>query len=384
VLEPDFARLDRLVIPESMRPRDGRFGSGPSKIRSEQLEAVARAGRSVLGTSHRQKPVKTLVRRIRDGLTELFDLPEGYEVVLSNGGAAAFWDVITAGLIEQRIAHQVCGEFSGRFAAVTQNAPFLLRSVVDRSDFGTRPAARSRADVDAYAWTQNETSTGVMSPVARPEGATPQQLTIVDATSSAGAMKTDFSQADAYYFSPQKTFASDGGLWFAILSPDAVERANRVSERVDRWIPPFLSLTDAIANSRQNQTYNTPALTSLVLMAEQVDWLNLQGGLDWSAERSRTSSSLIYEWAAARSYAHPFVDEPAERSTVTCVISIDDSIGALALARVLRNNGIVDIEPYRTIGTQQIRIATFPSIDPDDVRALLASIDWTVERMATP
>lgn len=368
-----------LVIPEALKPRDGRFGSGPSKIRDAQLAALSGAGR-ILGTSHRQAPVKGLVRSVLAGLRELLEIPETHEIALGNGGAAAFWDIATAGLVQHRIAHQVCGEFSHRFAESTRSAPFLGTQIIDSAEYGSRPANAFHAEADAYAWAQNETSTGVVTPTRRPAGATQDQITIVDGVSGAGAIVTDFSQADVYYFSPQKAFSSEGGLWFAVLSPAAVERAHRVAERRDRWIPPFLSLPAAIENSRKGQTYNTPSITSLILMADQIEWMCRNGGLRWAAGQAAYSSDLVYSWAEAHPHMKPFVRTPEHRSPVTCVIDVDETIDAPALAQVLRSNGILDVEPYRTVSSSQLRIATFPSVEFDDVRSLLDSIDWILSQ----
>lgn len=373
----------QIVIPHSLRPKDGRFGSGPSKIRPAQLAALTDQNRSVLGTSHRQDPVKNLIASIKDDLRTLFELEDGYEIVFGNGGASTFWEVATFGLIETRIAHQVCGEFTHRFAEVTRAAPFLTPSYVDRAEPGHRPVARAYPDVDAYAWAQNETSTGVTTPTRRPVGATTGQLTLVDAVSSAGAMPNDFTQSDVYYFSPQKAFSSEGGTWFAVLSPAAIERAYRLetNKRTNRWTPPSLSLTTAIENSKKNQTYNTPALTTLVLMNEQTRWLLDKGGLSWAHNRARTNSNLVYQWSEHRDGTSPFVASNDHRSAVTAVVNMPTRIDVQELAQVLRSNGIVDIDPYRTMGEQQLRIACFPSIDPSDIADLLRCIDWVIDYM---
>lgn len=371
-----------LQIPAELLPRDGRFGSGPSRVRDEQLQALTSAGRSVLGTSHRQAPVKQQVRRIREGLQALFDLPEGYEVVLGNGGSTAFWDVAALGLIEQRSQHLVCGEFSAKFAAEAAAAPHLADPMVLRSEPGTRPVPEASTEVDSFAWPHNETSTGVMLPVQRPAGARDDQLVLVDATSVAGAAKVDITQTDAYYFAPQKAFASDGGLWIAILSPAALERAERLDAAQDRWIPGFLSLTTAITNSRKDQTLNTPAVATLVLMAEQIQWILDQGGLAWADERTRTTSSLLQEWAGRREEITPFVADPAARSQVVTTLDVDEQIDATAITAVLRAHGVVDVEPYRKLGRNQLRIATFPAVPEEDVRALIAVLDHVLDATA--
>lgn len=373
-----------IVIPRSLRPKDGRFGSGPSKIRPEQLTALTDASRSVLGTSHRQDPVKNLIASIRDDLESLFDLDNGYEIILGNGGASTFWDVATFGLIENRVAHQVAGEFTHRFAEVTRAAPFLSRSYVDRSEPGRRPEARAYADVDAYAWAQNETSTGVTTPTRRPAGATRDQLTLVDGVSSAGAMPNDFTQSDVYYFSPQKAFSSDGGTWFAVMSPQAIERAYRLeatNARVGRWTPPSLSLTSAIENFRKNQTYNTPALTTLALMHEQTKWLLEHGGVPWAYGRARTNSNLVYDWSKSREGLSPFVQTDDDRSPVTAVVNMPEGLDVQELTRILRTNGIFDVDPYRTMGERQLRIACFPSIEHSDIEDLLRCVDWVIDKM---
>jgi phosphoserine aminotransferase len=371
---------DTITIPDDLRPRDGRFGSGPSKVRPESLQALAATGRSLLGTSHRQAPVRALVGRLREGVSALFGLPEGYEVVLGNGGATAFWDVATFCLIRERSQHLSFGEFSAKFATAAGQAPFLGEPTVVESPPGTRPEPRAEEGVDAYAWAHNETSTGVMAPVRRVEGADPGALVLVDATSGAGGLPVDIGQADAYYFAPQKCFAADGGLYVAILSPAALERAARISAS-GRWVPAFLDLSTAIDNSTKNQTYNTPALATLFLMAEQVDWLNHNGGLDFAVSRTTDSSNRLYTWAEKTSYTSPFVADPAERSLVVGTVDFAEEVDAAAVATVLRANGIVDVEPYRKLGRNQLRVAMFPAIDPADVEALTACVDHVVERL---
>ena len=370
---------DVLTIPDSLKPVDGRFGSGPSKVRNEQVDALASKARLLLGTSHRQAPVRTLVGRIQGGLTELFDLPDGYRVVLGNGGATAFWDIATFNLIRVRSQHLSFGEFSSKFAQATQRAPFLLEPSVVESEPGSRPEPYAEDDVDAYAWPHNETSTGVMAPVRRvaPDD---DSLVLVDATSGAGGLPVDLHEVDAYYFAPQKSFASDGGLWIAILSPAAVERVQQIAA-TGRWIPAFLDLAVAIDNSAKYQTYNTPALATLYLMAEQVDWFNERGGLKWAVDRTTDSSTRLYGWADRTSYTTPFVSEPDDRSLVVGTIDFDMSVDARAVASTLRANGIVDVEPYRKLGRNQLRVAMYPAIDPADVEALTSCIDYVVERL---
>jgi phosphoserine aminotransferase len=369
-----------LTIPRDLLPADGRFGSGPSKIRPEALQALAATGTSLLGTSHRQAPVKNLVGRVREGVSSLFALPDGYQVVLGNGGATAFWDVATFGLIRERSQHLSFGEFSAKFATAARTAPFLGEPTVIESPTGTRPQPRAEAGVDAYAWAHNETSTGVMAPVRRVEGADQDALMLVDATSGAGGLPVDITEVDAYYFAPQKSFASDGGLYVAVLSPAALERAAQIAA-TDRWVPAFLDLPTAIDNSSKNQTYNTPSVATLFLMAEQLDWLNGQGGLDFAVSRTTDSSSRLYTWAEKTPYTSPYVADPDERSLVVGTIDFDDSVDAAAVASTLRANGIVDVEPYRKLGRNQLRVAMYPAVDPADVEALTACVDHVVERL---
>ncbi len=369
-----------LDIPASLLPGDGRFGSGPSKVRPHALAALADTGAALMGTSHRQPPVKQLVGRVRAGLRELFALPDGYGVVLGNGGTTTFWDVATYGLIRERSQHLSFGEFSAKFARGVTAAPFLADPTVVESAPGTRPTAVAEPGVDAYAWAHNETSTGVMTEVRRVAGADDGALLLVDATSAAGGLPVDVSQVDAYYFAPQKCFASDGGLWLALLSPAALERAAEL-DRSGRHVPPSLDLSIAIANAVVEQTYNTPSIATLFLMAEQLDWLNGQGGLSWAVERTTNSSSRLYRWAEKTSYARPFVSEPEARSLVVCTVDFDDAVDADAVAAALRRNGVVDVEPYRKLGRNQLRVAAFPAIEPGDVDALTACIDWVVERL---
>ena len=368
-----------ITIPANLLPKDGRFGAGPSKVRPEQMEALA-ASAELLGTSHRQAPVKNLVGSVRSGLSDFFRAPEGYEVVLGVGGSTAFWDVASFGLVENKAQHLSFGEFGSKFASATNKAPFLAESSIIKAEPGTRPTARAEAGVDVYAWPQNETSTGVAAPVRRVAGADEGSLVLVDATSAAGGLDVDVAESDVYYFAPQKNFASDGGLWLGLFSPAAIERAARIKAS-NRWIPDFLDLQTAIDNSRLNQTYNTPALATLVTLDAQVQWLNANGGLDFASARTADSAGRIYRWAEASSYATPFVAKAEDRSNVIATIDFDESIDAAAIAKVLRSNGIVDTEPYRKLGRNQLRIATFVAIEPDDVSALLECIDFVVAEL---
>ncbi len=372
--------MSEIIIPNEIKPKDGRFGSGPSKIRSESIAELANAGSKILGTSHRQKPVKNLVAQVRSGLNDLFSLPEGYEVVLGNGGSTAFWDIATFNLIEKKSQHLSFGEFSSKFAQAAKEAPFLEEPTVIKSEPGTHPQAVAEAGVDLYALTHNETSTGVAMQINRPTGIN-DGLVVVDATSAAGGLMVDISQTDAYYFAPQKSFASDGGLWISIMSHAAIARVEKIKAS-GRWIPAFFDLSIAIENSRLDQTYNTPAVATLFLLAEQIKWFNQNGGLKFSSGRSEQSSNLIYQWAEKNSYTTPFVTDPNMRSKVVATINFDDSIDALEIAKVLRANSIVDTEPYRKLGKNQLRLAVFPAVDPADVSALLACIDYVVERIA--
>jgi phosphoserine aminotransferase len=365
-----------IIIPSELKPVDGRFGCGPSKIRPEALAALSASGNSILGTSHRQKPVKNVVKRVREGLTSLFNLPEGYEVVLGNGGSTAFWDIATFGLIEERSQHLVFGEFSSKFAAAAKEAPFLGEPTVIKSEPGSHPVATAEAGIDVYALTHNETSTGVAMPILRPAG-TDGALVLVDATSAAGGLMVDAKEFDTYYFAPQKSFASDGGLWIAIMSPAAIARAEKIKAS-GRWVPAFFDLGIAIENSRLDQTYNTPALVTLMLLAEQIEWMNANGGLSFAAGRSVQSSDILYSWAEKTSYTTPFVTDAAMRSKVVGTINFDDAIDATKIAAALRENGIVDTEPYRKLGKNQLRIGMFPAVDPSDVEALTKCIDHVV------
>ena len=365
-----------IKIPDNLKPRDGRFGCGPSKIRPEALAALAASGSSILGTSHRQKPVKNVVHRVREGLNSLFSLPEGYEVVLGNGGSTAFWDIATFGLIENKSQHLVFGEFSSKFAAAAKEAPFLGDPTVIKSEPGSHPIAVAEAGVDVYALTHNETSTGVAMPIKRPAG-TDGALVLVDATSAAGGLEVDAKEFDTYYFAPQKSFASDGGLWLALMSPAAIARAEKIKAS-GRWVPAFFDLGIAIENSRLDQTYNTPALMTLMLLADQIEWMNTNGGLKFAAGRSADSSSRLYSWAEKTSYTTPFVTDPAMRSKVVGTINFDEAIDANFIAATLRANGIVDTDSYRKLGKNQLRVGMFPAIDPSDIDALTASIDFVV------
>lgn len=365
-----------IIIPSELKPLDGRFGSGPSKIRPEALAALSASGNSILGTSHRQKPVKNVVKRVREGLTTLFNLPEGYEVILGNGGSTAFWDIATFGLIEERSQHLVFGEFSSKFAAASKEAPFLGEPTVIKAEPGSHPVSVAEAGIDVYAMTHNETSTGVAMPIIRPAG-TDGALVLVDATSAAGGLMVDAKEFDTYYFAPQKSFASDGGLWIAIMSPAAIARAEKIKAS-GRWVPAFFDLGIAIENSRLDQTYNTPALVTLMLLAEQIEWMNSNGGLSFAAGRSAKSSEILYSWAEKTSYTTPFVTDAAMRSKVVGTINFDDAIDATKIAAALRENGIVDTEPYRKLGKNQLRVAMFPAVDPSDVDALTKCIDYVV------
>jgi phosphoserine aminotransferase len=368
-----------LTIPEDIKPSDGRFGSGPSKVRPEQLQALSTSAAALFGTSHRQAPVKDLVGRVRNGLRDYFSVPDGYEVVLGNGGATAFWDAAAFGLIDKRSLHLSYGEFSSKFAYAVSKNPFVGEPIIIKADAGSAPEPQSDPSIDVIAWAHNETSTGVAVPVARPRGSG-DALIVIDATSGAGGLPVDIADTDAYYFAPQKNFASDGGLWLAILSPAALSRIEAIAES-GRWVPDFLSLPIAVENSVKNQTYNTPAIGTLVLLAEQIDWLLSNGGLDWAVKRTADSSQRLYAWAHDRPYTTPFVAEPRLRSQVVGTIDFNDDVDAAAVAKVLRANGIVDTEPYRKLGRNQLRVAMFPAVEPDDVSALTECIDWVVERL---
>jgi predicted phosphoserine aminotransferase len=369
-----------IQIPAELLPADGRFGCGPSKVRPEALQALAGEGAAIMGTSHRQAPVKGLVRQIREGLAELFDLPDGYEVVLGNGGTTAFWDAAAIGLIRDRAAFGTYGEFSAKFASGVKEAPFLADPVIATADPGSLALPTGEAGIDAYGWAHNETSTGVMAPVTRPSGADEDALVLIDATSGAGGLPVDVGQSDVYYFAPQKSFAADGGLWVALMSPTALQRVAEIKAS-DRWIPGFLDLSIAVDNSSKDQTYNTPAVATLFLLADQIRWLLSLGGLTGAVARTTRSSDLLYGWAEKSEYATPFVAEVAERSLVVGTIDFAESVDAAALAKTLRANGVVDVEPYRKLGRNQLRVGMFPAVDPDDVSALTACIDYVVERL---
>jgi phosphoserine aminotransferase len=385
----------KITIPDALKPADGRFGSGPSKVRPEQVAALAAAAAGYMGTSHRQAPVKSMVGRVRAGLRELFSLPDGYEVVLGNGGTTCFWDIATFCLIERRSQHLSFGEFSSKFASAAQAAPHLADPQVIESPAGTHPQPVPADDIDLYALTHNETSTGVAMEIRRPlgptvasgagasgAGASGGPIVAVDATSAAGGLRVDPGQFDAYYFAPQKCFAADGGLWLALMSPAALERVARIADS-GRWVPASLDLGIAVTNSAQDQTYNTPALATLLLLAEQVEWMLANGGLEWSAGRCDRSAEILYTWAEQSDFATPFVGKPSERSHVVGTVDFVDAVEAQAVAAVLRANGIVDTEPYRKLGRNQLRVAMFPAIDPDDVAALCACINHVVGALAS-
>jgi phosphoserine aminotransferase len=376
----------KLTIPQELLPADGRFGSGPSRVRPEALARLGGEGAALMGTSHRQKPVRLLVGEIRASLIELFSAPDGYEVALGNGGTTAFWDAAAFGLVRERALHLTYGEFSSKFAAVTAGAPFLTDPLVIHAEPGDAPdPARvgpetGQTGTDVVAWAQNETSTGVMVPVLRPDEA-PDALVLIDATSAAGGLHVDISEADAYYFAPQKGFGSDGGLWLAMLSPAAQERIGEL-DNSERWIPPFLSLGIALENSIKDQTYNTPAIATLFLLADQLRWMLAAGGLEWCVRRTAESSGHLYRWAEASDFATPFVSDPAKRSPVVGTVDFDERVDAALLASTLRANGIVDVEPYRKLGRNQLRVGMFVAVDPADVQALTACIDWVAQRIA--
>jgi phosphoserine aminotransferase len=372
---------EKIQIPADLKPSDGRFGAGPSKIRAESLAGLAAIGNTYLGTSHRRPGVKQVVGQIRAGLGQLFELPEGYEVILGNGGATAFWDIATFGLIKERSQHLSFGEFSSKFASAANEAPFLQTPTVIKSEPGTHPLPQAEAGIDTYALTHNETSTGVMMPIKRIAGADADSLVLVDATSGAGGLEMDITQSDVYYFSPQKCFASDGGLWLGIFSPAAIARVEQIKES-GRWIPTSYDLTTAIENSRLDQTYNTPALVTLWLLADQLEWMNSNGGLKFTTSRTADSAQRLYTWAEKTDYTNPYVADPDMRSNVIGTIDFDDAIDAEFVAKTLRSNGIVDTEPYRKLGRNQLRIAMFPAIEPSDVEALTSCIDYVVSKLS--
>ena len=365
-----------IIIPPHIKPMDGRFGCGPSKIRPAALSALYSSGTSILGTSHRQKPVKSVVNRVRVGLNSLFNLPDGYEVILGNGGSTAFWDIATFGLIQARSQHLVFGEFSSKFASAAKEAPFLGEPTLVKAEPGSHPVCTVEAGIDAYALTHNETSTGVSMPIVRP-GGSESALVLVDATSGAGGLLVDPKEFDTYYFAPQKSFASDGGLWIALMSPAAIARVAEIKAS-GRWTPAFFDLGIAIENSRLDQTYNTPAVATLIMLADQIDWMNEGGGLSYAAGRSSDSANILYSWAEKTSYTTPFVIDPTMRSNVVGTINFDETIDATKIAATLRANGIVDTEPYRKLGKNQLRIGMFPAVEPSDVQALTQCIEYVV------
>ncbi|NNN20053.1 MAG: phosphoserine transaminase [Acidimicrobiaceae bacterium] len=368
-----------IIIPSNLLPGDGRFGSGPSKVRPQAVEALAKIGKTYLGTSHRQATVKDMVGRLRDGLHSLFKLPDGYEVILGNGGATYFWDIATFALIEKKSQHLSFGEFSSKFAAASKEAPFLDEPEIITSEFGTKPSSRVNPEVDLYALTHNETSTGVSMEIRRPTGAS--GIVAVDATSAAGGLRVDPAEFDAYYFAPQKVFASDGGLWVALMSPAALERVARIADS-KRWIPASFDLSICIENSRLNQTYNTPALATIFLFVHQLEWMIENGGLEFSTSRCDKSSKFLYDWADRTEYTTPYVKDPADRSHVVGTIDFADSIDAAQVAKVLRKNGVLDVEPYRKLGRNQLRVAMFPAVEPTDVEALTKCVDYVVSQLS--
>jgi phosphoserine aminotransferase len=370
-----------VTIPAELLPLDGRFGCGPSKVRPAQIDYLASVGRTILGTSHRQAPVRNLVAQVRSGLADLFNLPEGYEIVLGNGGSTAFWDIAAFGLVRARAQHLAFGEFSAKFGAVTDKAPFLGDPTIIKGEPGTLPAPRAEAGIDVYAWAQNETSTGVMAPVKRVAGADAGALMLIDATSGAGGLPLDIAESDVYYFGPQKCFAADGGLWLAAFSPAALARVDEIAAS-GRWVPDFFSLPTAISNSRKNQTYNTPAVSTLALLSNQISWINDQGGLDWAVKRTADSSSRLYAWAEATAYTSPFVADPSARSLVVGTIDFTDEVDAASVAAALRANGVVDVEPYRKLGRNQLRVGMFPAVEPEDVSKLIACIEYVVAQIS--
>ena len=369
-----------VTVPAELLPQDGRFGCGPSKVRPAQIDYLASVGRTVLGTSHRQAPVRNLVGEVRNGLADLFSLPEGYEIILGNGGSTAFWDIAAFGLVRDRAQHLAFGEFSAKFGSVTQKAPFLGDPTIIKGEPGTLPTPSAEPGVDVYAWAHNETSTGVMAPVNRVKGADEGALMLIDATSGAGGLPVDIAESDVYYFGPQKCFAADGGLWLAAFSPAALARVDEIAASA-RWVPDFFSLPTAISNSRLNQTYNTPAVSTLALLSNQISWINDQGGLNWAVKRTADSSSRLYAWAEATAYTSPFVAAPSARSLVVGTVDFTDQVDAASVAAVLRANGVVDVEPYRKLGRNQLRVGMFPAVDPDDISKLISSIEYVVSQI---
>ncbi|MGW0432304.1 phosphoserine transaminase [Micromonospora sp. NPDC003197] len=375
-----MADVPTIRIPDEIKPADGRFGCGPSKVRPAAVSALAEVATTYLGTSHRQKTVRDQVARLRRGIAEFFSLPEGYEVIIGNGGTTAFWEVATFGLVQDRAQFASFGEFGAKFAKSVKQAPFLGEPTVHKADPGSAPTLVAEAGVDVYALPQNETSTGVAVPIRRVAGADEGALMLVDATSAAGGLDVDVRESDVYYFAPQKCFGSDGGIWIALMSPAALARATAIKES-GRYIPAFLDLVTAIDNSRLEQTYNTPALATIFLAAEQTDWMNSQGGLAWAAKRTAESAGIVYGWAERSAVATPFVTDPTLRSNVVATIDFADGVDATAIAKALRANGIVDTEPYRKLGRNQLRIALFPAVEPADVEALTRCIDYVVEQL---
>ncbi|MDK8487408.1 phosphoserine transaminase [Corynebacterium pseudodiphtheriticum] len=367
---------NQLTLPEHLIPSDGRFGCGPSKVQPHQIQAVVDGANNIIGTSHRQPAVKNVVGSIREGLAKLFNIPEGYEVIMSVGGATAFWDAATYGLIKKKSGHLSFGEFSAKFAKASQLAPWLDEPTIIKEEPGRAPEPQDMEDCDVIAWAHNETSTGAMVPVTRPENS--DALVVVDATSGAGGLAVDIAQTDVYYFSPQKCFASDGGLWCAIVSPAAIERIKEIKES-GRFIPAFLDLQTAVDNSRKNQTYNTPAVATLLMLDAQIKWMNANGGLAGMVNRTQESSRILYDWATQRKETTPFVGEEDDRSLVVGTIDFDDSVDAAQLAKNLRNNGIVDVEPYRKLGRNQLRVGMFPAIEPGDISVLTRAIDYILD-----
>lgn len=368
-----------LTIPDSFLPVDGHFGSGPAKVRAAQIDALASTYRHLFGTSHRQAPVKDLVKSVQEGIAQLFSIPQGYEVVLGNGGSTAFWDAATFGLVRELAVHTQFGEFGSKFAKATNNAPFLKDSMITKLEAGTAGVPAYVPGADVYAWPHNETSTGAVAPVTRIPGSQEDgALIVIDATSGAGGLEVDLTQCDVYYFAPQKGFSADGGLWIAIMSPAALARIEEIAAS-DRWIPDFLNLKTAVDNSRKNQTYNTPALATLMLLDSQVQWLNENGGLQWAAARTAQSAQYLYEWAESRAFTSPFVADVASRSNVVGTIDFTDDVDAAAISKVLRAHGVVDVDPYRSLGRNQLRVGMFPSVDPQDVRKLTQAIDFIVD-----
>jgi phosphoserine aminotransferase len=372
--------MPEIMIPAEFLPVDGRFGCGPSKVRPAQLAAFATEGAKLMGTSHRQAPVKNLVKRVQEGLMDLFHNPAGYEIVLGNGGSTAFWDAAAFSMVEKKAQNLVHGEFGGKFASALTN-PWLEKPTVINGEPGSRLELKAEAGVDSYAYAQNETSTGVVTPVKRVAGADSGALMFTDATSAAGGIDFDANETDVYYFAPQKNFASDGGLWFALMSPAAIERTERIA-KTDRYIPEFLSVKTAIDNSRLNQTLNTPAIATLFFLAEQIDWMNQNGGLAWADQQTKAASEHLYNWAEAAKFATPFVSNPEHRSQVVVTIDFDDAIQATEISKVLRANGIVDVDSYRKLGRNQLRIATFTATDIEDVKKLTKAIDFVVGELA--